>query len=328
MEDLRLEWEGDRRILIDLMPKGRLRTSTTLEVNLLLEDTLLLATITQLVSTVPSFIPFRTKKLGESREKRIEAHLLLPPLSFSPFPPPSFSDYQDPQADYQQNSYPPQPQDSYYNPQLQPQSPPQQPYIDPYAQNNNAYASSSVPLAAGAWNQQQQQQPYIPPTSPQQQQRYASPSNAYSSDPRSAMQHNFASPPPVQPQLSPQPNDAYATDAYGGYASTSPYNPGPSPASPANVYAPSPQRLVQQHPVSLTPGGGHDLRGDPSGTSSGSGVYYDASTSQGASGSGGGGAVVEPPSYELSSMAPGQTDVMSGSGFPREKGGYQPGAGR
>ncbi|KAL7417568.1 SUR7/PalI family-domain-containing protein [Mrakia frigida] len=240
--------------------------------------------------------------------------------------------YQDPQTDYQQNSYPPQPQDPYYNPQLQPQSPPQQqqPYIDPYA-SSNAYASSpNAALAGAAWNQHQQQ-PYISPTSPQQ--RYASPSNnqnAYSPDPRSAMQHNFASPPPPPPS---QINDAYATDAYGGYAA----NPGPSPASPANVYAPSPQRLAQQHPASLTPGlGGH---GDPSG-GSGS-VYYDASSSsQGGGGgggvasgsSGGGGGVVEPPSYELSSMAPGQTDVRgaggSGSGFPREKGGYQPGAGR
>jgi len=50
MEGRRLE-RGDLRIPIDLTLRGRLRISTMLEVNQLLEDTLLLATITRTVSS-------------------------------------------------------------------------------------------------------------------------------------------------------------------------------------------------------------------------------------------------------------------------------------
>lgn len=314
----RLGWEGDRRTLTVPRLREPRRINTMLEDSLRLEDTLLLATITRIVSIE---FPFSSKKgNGAGSSGDAGADFGLPsPLQISCIA----TDY-DPQDSYQQTTYPPQhqqPQDPYY--QAQPRSPHPDQYGNPHPSTSPYSATSGPNVIAGVWNPPRQQQPYQTSTSPQQQQGYASPpnNNAYSPDPRSAMQHNFASPPPPNPQA-PINQDAYASDAYGGYAPQ-------QPASPVNnVYAPSPQRLVPQHPASFTPGG-HDSR-EESGASSGS-VYYDASAGQ-ASGSGGGGGagVVEPPSYELSSIAPGQTDVASGSssGFPREKGGYQPGAGR
>lgn len=286
---------------------------------------------------------------------------LLPLFALRP------ADYHDPQADYQQNAYPPQQaQDPYYNNNAAPRSPQQtyadpqqQSYLDPYGApiphsvSSHSHAPSGpnvVGGGGGGWNQQQQaQQGYPPQSAPSPQQRYMSPSNAYGAntggDPRQAMQNNFVrSPPPSQP-ITPGVNDAYATDPYSAYDAYD--EPQPTPPSPANVYAPAPQRLPGQHPASLTPGflggGQHEPR---DGSAGGHSTYYDASQQQrqqqtpGAGGSGGGGAaagpsvpgVVEPPSYELSSLAPGQTDVRNGggggggasSGYPREKGGYQP----
>ena len=175
----------------------------------------------------------------------------------------------------------------------------------------------------GGWNQHQQQG--------QQQPRFMSPSNTYGAvDPRQAMQNNFVrSPPPSQP-VTPGVNDAYGgtADPYAGYDAYD--QASVPPASPANVYAPAPQRLPQQHPASLTPGFLHEPRDASGGSGS---VYYDAAAGPSTGGGqptnavagGSSGVVVEPPSYELSSIAPGQTDTrQGGGGYPREKGGYQP----